>query len=103
MKFSRKLCQRSQNPYATTIPRKILAIKDLHVDEGVDVEWNINEETGVVVMVTDGWLLRVSESRRGVMTIDQRSIFLSRFLTTRTDSVDGFSVPPVQIQGVLVQ
>lgn len=50
MKFTRKLWKRSQNSYATTIPREILAIKDVPVesDDGVEVEWSINEETGAV-------------------------------------------------------
>lgn len=50
MKFSTKLWRRSQNSYATTVPREVLAIKDVPVDadDGVDVEWSINPETGRV-------------------------------------------------------
>jgi hypothetical protein len=43
-----KLWQRSQNSYATTIPREILAIKDVPVNSDVQVEWSINPETGTV-------------------------------------------------------
>ena len=47
MQFTTKLWQRSQNSYASTIPREILAIKGAPVDRGV-VQWSINPETGTV-------------------------------------------------------
>lgn len=43
-----KLWKRSQNSYAATVPREILAIKDVPVSSDVQVEWSINPETGRV-------------------------------------------------------
>jgi hypothetical protein len=46
--FTTKLWQRSQNSYASTIPKEILAIKGAPTGEGAQVEWSINQETGKV-------------------------------------------------------
>ncbi|WP_124194769.1 hypothetical protein [Natrarchaeobius chitinivorans] len=47
--FIRKLWQRSQNSYATTVPQEILNIKGVPVDENVEVNWRINETGEVTV------------------------------------------------------
>lgn len=46
--FTTKLWKRSQSSYGTTVPREILAIKDVPVGENVQLEWTINEHSGVV-------------------------------------------------------
>lgn len=46
--FETNLWQRSQNSYATTVPRELLAIRGAPV-ENAKVEWSINQETGNVV------------------------------------------------------
>jgi 23S rRNA maturation-related 3'-5' exoribonuclease YhaM len=43
--FTTKLWQRSQNSYATTIPKEVLAIRGVTTDNA-QVEWHINQETG---------------------------------------------------------
>ncbi|MFC4437464.1 MULTISPECIES: hypothetical protein [Natrialbaceae] len=48
MKFTTKLWKRSQNSYASTVPREILAIKDVPVESDIEVEWSINPENGKV-------------------------------------------------------
>ena len=48
MEFTTKLWQRSQNSYASTVPREILAIKGAPVDTNSVVRWSINPETGKV-------------------------------------------------------
>lgn len=46
--FTTKLWRRSQNSYATTIPREILAIKGAPTGDDAQVSWSINPETGTV-------------------------------------------------------
>lgn len=46
--FTTKLWQRSQNSYASTIPREILAIKGAPTGDDARVKWSINPETGKV-------------------------------------------------------
>ena len=46
--FETKLWQRSQNSFASTIPKEILAIKGVPKNEDVTVKWEINPETGNV-------------------------------------------------------
>lgn len=48
--FSTKLWQRSQNSYATTIPQNILAIKSVPVEEEVEVNWEIDQDSGDVIV-----------------------------------------------------
>lgn len=45
-----KLWQRSQNSFATTIPKFILAARGVPVDEEVEVEWRIDSDTYNVVV-----------------------------------------------------
>lgn len=47
-KFTTKLWGRGQNSHATTVPQNILAIKGVPVEEEVQVEWRINQDTGAV-------------------------------------------------------
>jgi len=47
--FETSLWQRSQNSYATTIPKQILAIKGAPTGEDARVKWSIDQETGDVV------------------------------------------------------
>jgi len=48
LEYTTKLWQRSQSSYATTIPREILTIKGVNVDDSV-VNWSIDETTGDVI------------------------------------------------------
>jgi len=48
MHFQTKLWQRSQNSYATTIPREILLIKNAPTGDDAVVTWSINPDTGNV-------------------------------------------------------
>lgn len=52
IEFSTKLWRRSQNSHATTIPKEILAIKDVPIDEEVEVKWRIDHENSGDVLVT---------------------------------------------------
>lgn len=44
--FETSLWKRSQNSYATTIPKEVLAIKNAPTGDDAVVQWRINPETG---------------------------------------------------------
>jgi len=46
--FTTGLWANGENSYATTVPGQILAIKGVNVDQDVEAEWSINQETGAV-------------------------------------------------------
>ena len=46
--FETKLWQRSQNSYASTIPREVLLVKSAPTGDDARVRWSVEQDTGRV-------------------------------------------------------
>lgn len=47
--FRTKLWQRSQNSYASTVPKPLLMMRGVGVNDEIEVVWTVNEDGGIVV------------------------------------------------------
>lgn len=48
--FTTKLWQRSQSSHATTVPQAILAARGIPVNQNVEVNWRIDQETRNIIV-----------------------------------------------------
>lgn len=47
--FRTKLWQRSQNSYASTIPKPLLMMRGVGVNDEIEVVWTVNEDGEIIV------------------------------------------------------